>query len=361
MKFRGVPILAALILAALLSSCVSRPESDSAAAEGRLLFTDGRPADVWTMDASGAHRTRLTNTHVSESAPQWSPDGTHIAYEAKRRGQQALCVMDASGGGRRCPVPKRYVGPASWSPDGSRLVYVGGGVVGPSWEIYTVEASGGGITRLTHNRLGDFDPQWSPDGRSIAFSRNQTRSGHSDDIYVMAADGGSQRRLTESARFEEDAHPRWSPDGSRLAFTRGEEGASVVYVVDLDGDETKLATGHAFQEPVAAWSPDGALIAYAGDGIFVVDARGGKEAVRVTAPALGDKSPKGNSGRDVPLLAAAPMWSPDGAALLFHRTSLLQGFGFSTPVHVHLMRADGTGARELTTLRGPHAAVTNWR
>ena len=82
-----------------------------------------------------------------------------------------------------------------------------------NWEIYKMDADGGNQTRLTHNKVNDYAPVWSPNGRQIAFERVQDGNW---EIYVMDADGGNQRNLTEHPARDNDPH--WHPDGTRIVF-----------------------------------------------------------------------------------------------------------------------------------------------
>ncbi len=84
-----------------------------------------------------------------------------------------------------------------------------------AYEIYVMDANGGNQRNLTNNPTDDRNPSWSPDGKRIAFTSD--RDGNSE-IYVMDADGGNQRNLTNNDRSDED--PSWSPDGKRITFGR---------------------------------------------------------------------------------------------------------------------------------------------
>jgi Tol biopolymer transport system component len=78
------------------------------------------------------------------------------------------------------------------------------------FEIYTMNARGGGLRKLTHNRVNDSCPAWSPNGRKIAF--NSRRFGP-DQILVMNADGSRVKRLTRNGFW--DNCPAWSPPNRR--------------------------------------------------------------------------------------------------------------------------------------------------
>jgi Tol biopolymer transport system component len=134
----------------------------------------------------------------------------------------------------------------NFSPDGRTIAFES--LRDGDGEIYVVNADGSGQRRLTHNPARDFAPAWSPDGRRIAFVRDRGRGRtQRPEVYVMNADGSRQLRLVRRGR-----QPLWSPDGRRLAFTRGQSGGSV-YVVNVDGSEERNVTRGPARD--FAWSP----------------------------------------------------------------------------------------------------------
>ena len=168
-------------------------------------------------------------------------------------------------------------------------------------EIYVMDADGGNQKRLTNNKASDKFPTWSPDRTKIAFVSD--RKGGLLQIYVMDAHGKHTIKLTDAR--QEKGSLDWSPDGKKIAFTswKGQDRQNPrITVMDADGKNSfKLTDG---QEP--SWSPDGQRIAFSSgrdfdDQIFVIGVDGGRRK-RVTK----DGAIKGT-----------PAWSPDGKRIAY--------------------------------------------
>src|SRR6266550_1308471 len=253
--------------------------------------------------------------------PNWSPDGTRIAFLSARDGYWNIYAVNADGSGIiRLTNDSAYADhDYSWSPDGSRLAFSAGRL---TRDIFVINTDGTGLTRLTTDSLSDFAPAWSPDGSKIAFSSNRdTGDGYDLSIYVMTADGSDAIRLTnDSAR---DSDPNWSPDGSKLAFTRdwpSDTSKSGVHVMNADGSGLqRISQGHS-----PRWSPDGTKILFLGMGIGVSDPNGsGLHRIAVSYDSNPITSPAG--------------WSPDGTKIAF------VNLGW-----IWVVNADGSGLQNLT-------------
>jgi TolB protein len=201
--------------------------------------------EIYVMNVDGSGKTNLTNDPANDWGPAWSPDGRQIAFSSMRASGflPQLFVMDADGGNVQQLTEREGEYP-SWSPDGSRIVFMSQEPAGANnYEIYVINSDGSGATRLTNQSGSDGWPVWSPDGTTIAFTseRADCRYSTADDclesdeedalrtIWLMAADGGNQRRLTDIyGQFM-----TWSPDGRWIAF--GSYGG--LHLVAVDGSE----------------------------------------------------------------------------------------------------------------------------
>ncbi|MCC7009637.1 MAG: PD40 domain-containing protein [Acidobacteria bacterium] len=142
-----------------------------------------------------------------------------------------------------------------WSPDGTRIAYASDRLGNADIWIQAV-AEATPPVRVTSSAANDWQPAWSPDGRFIAFRSERDGGG----LFVVAADGGAERRLTDFG-----THPRWSPSGDLILFSRaGAEtaGATRLCLIRPDGTGLASVASPALSRLTvvnAAWHPDGRL------------------------------------------------------------------------------------------------------
>ena len=210
--------------------------------------------EIYVMDADGGNRENLSNHPVDDKDPDWSPDGTKIAFVSDRNdGEYQIYVMDADGTNQvrltDGPRRKRY---PDWSPDGGKIAFaVHDGIS----HIEVMDADGHNRVALENDASG---PSWSPDGGKIAFV--SIRDGGLE-IYVIGADGQGLERLTHG--FLGGFSPSFSPGGDWIAYYASHEGFSNIFVVGADGETRKRVTRNQEDHYHPAWSPDGQTIAYA--------------------------------------------------------------------------------------------------
>lgn len=127
-------------------------------------------------------------------------------------------------------------------------------------EIYTCNADGSNVTRLTTNTYDDGAPAWSPDGTMIAYV--SSRNGRYE-IYIMNADGSNVVQRTSSASH--GANPTWSPDGTMIAYSDFSNGSNNISVVGAASGSPSLLFSLPGWEAQPAWSPNGSKIALVSD------------------------------------------------------------------------------------------------
>lgn len=235
---------------------------------------DGDTIAVYSVNVDGSDLTRLvrplreSGSWSSDLAPELSPDGSKIAYTrgiATQTSGEAdhIHVIDSTGSGR----PKQLTEGSftatlwpTWSPDGSRLAFAQG--EGDSSSIWVMNANGKNGRALTEDDLvedatftPDEFPTWSPDGERIAYTTFLPDG--NDDIFVMNADGSSPTRLTSGPEY--DADPDWSPNGRLIAFSRDGD----IYTMSPDGSGARQLTRGSARDGAPAWSRDGRWLAFA--------------------------------------------------------------------------------------------------
>ena len=129
-------------------------------------------------------------------------------------------------------------------------------------DIVTVATKGGNSKQLTNDSAKDYEPAWSPDGKTSAFVSDRDGTPY---IYLMDADGNNQQRLSKGDKGEWE--PAWSPDGQKIAFVLSESTTLTnIYIVNADGTHLHSLTNETAgynENPV--WSPDGMMLAFWSD------------------------------------------------------------------------------------------------
>jgi TolB protein len=236
-----------------------------------------------------------------------------IAYESDIAGPLEVFVMHSDGSKKRRLTHSGHNGQPRWSPDGRKIVYVHGGCSNTGCNpatpsaLWTMNADGSAKHRLTTGSSVDNDPRWSPDGKSIAFSRGTscTNDGCHINIWLIRPDGTDARALTRDGR---SAEPTWSPDETKIAFDRWDVSGSRtdLYVMKADGTSEHNVTSRVSVSSLdvasPAWSPDGRTIMFTPFGLF--------------GSALAFISPNGTNLRSLDPFGSdsvgEPAWSPDG-------------------------------------------------
>jgi TolB protein len=201
-------------------------------------------SDIWIMDSSGREARQLTrngNPVRSRSiwafAPQWSPDGSLIAYLSDTGTRDlALWQMDPNGERvRRLSFLSDWTGGIqgpSWSPDGERLA-VSAFLPDQPQQVFLFEVRANQWAALTAAPGGAYDPRFSPDGRHIAYV---LREEGKHDLWLMNVETRNTLKLTSDGLSRA---PVWSPSGDQLVFLSGRGGTwdiwTMAVLIDAEG------------------------------------------------------------------------------------------------------------------------------
>jgi TolB protein len=165
-------------------------------------------SDILLFGTNGSVIKRLTPSNGAiDVSPDWSPDESRIVFCSNRGGGPQVYTMNRDGSAvkRLSYVSSNYCTSPSWSPKGDKIAFVCRADAG--FQLFVTNADGGEALQLTS--AGDNeDPDWSPDGRYLAFSSTISRNG-TPRISMIRADGANFRELT-SGRIG-DSMPSWSP------------------------------------------------------------------------------------------------------------------------------------------------------
>src|SRR5207302_509420 len=198
-----------------------------------LYLADGEPKGaqlfVRWMDAEGAS-SQVTRVLEKPANPRWAPDGKSIAF--------VMLVPDSTLWTISLPKPPEG---AKWTPDGRAIVF--DGLRDSTWDrqyqvsrVYALDVASGTIKPLVSRPGFWANPVVSPDGRSVAFSGNDSteHTHRTSDLWVMGIDGSGVRDVSKSFdRDPGDLH--WAPDGKGVFFQAGGRGSINVHYADLAG------------------------------------------------------------------------------------------------------------------------------
>jgi Tol biopolymer transport system component len=197
--------------------------------------------EIYIASADGKEHRNLTKNPANDWGPDWSPDGTTIAFNSDRDRETGTrgYLVNRDGSNLRRIEADMWLEYPSWSPDGQKLAFMG--ALGSNYELFVVELATGKVTQLTTSPGHDGWPAWSPDGSTIAFTSVRDDCsfaprdaecwrtgdiGEHFDIWTISADGSNPRRVTpEFGQFV-----AWSPDGRYLLIS-----GSAPFVVRPDG------------------------------------------------------------------------------------------------------------------------------
>ena len=240
-----------------------------------LYLADGNTGKVKRRILKSGISSNYETYRFINSQANWSPDGKYLAFAAKRGSRDVIVIVDVARNKevKRIEVKLSGVTTPSWSPDGEQLVFTGydGGLS----DLFTVRKDGSGLRRLTEDKYADLHPVWSPDGRTIAFATDRggttnfkTLAIGNMRIALYDVDTGSIQVLDHMDQGK-NVSPQWSPDGKSIAFVSDRNGVSNIFLYDL-GEKalfqlTDFYTGSQGitpLSPVLSWAPKADRLAF---------------------------------------------------------------------------------------------------
>ncbi len=250
---------------------------------GSLLKGEVFP-DLYLANAETGERiTRLvksaTNPDFEQlrfiySQPSFSQDGKLLAFTGQRGGKDVLYIMDVARRKivRRIEPPVDQVLNPAFSPTNDRLVF--SGLSAGITDLWVVNIDGSDARRLNRDLHGDLHPQWSPDGRTIAFASDRgpdtdfdvLRFGKSQ-ISLMDVESGRVRVLPNQDGL--NINPQWAPDGRTVIFVSDRTGVANLFLFDLDTQEhyqltnvLGAITAVAEYSPAITWARQADVLAF---------------------------------------------------------------------------------------------------
>jgi dipeptidyl aminopeptidase/acylaminoacyl peptidase len=204
----------------------------------------------------------------------------------------------------------------------ARSLPIHAGAIVPIWLVWVLVIALLNERQTNDNGQYDMSPDWSPDGKQIAFA--SARDGDFD-IWIMNSDGSGVRNLTNNTTG--DYNPAWSPDGQSIVFSGAvgkPDEPTGLYIINIDGSHLRQVIDHECLHP--DWSPDGQLLVCSLNDILHV--------VRID----------GTNFHSLKVLGVSPKWSSDGKFIAYAALT-----GLNT-VNIWIVNADGTNPRSISTV-----------
>lgn len=273
---------------------------DQGVRDGEIVFQSNRDGnfELYVMDQNGKNVRRVTNHPANDIAPMWSPDGTTIVFATDRDDNWEIYTLQlhskeakeedggqltrlTGGGSNTSP---------SWTPDGRRILFVStrDELHG---EVYSMNADGSDVQRLTRHASVKESPLLTADGRYLLMALDV------DGRYVIGsmrlADG--EMHLLTSPRYH-SVHPSVSEDGLTILFSTNRDRNFEIYTMHLDGSNPTRRTQNADDDFHPVWTSRSGEMVFSRRGSIFIGTLDGKEEHRLSM--AGDRAPHWTSRRN---------------------------------------------------------------
>lgn len=226
-----------------------------------LFLADAKTGKILKKVASTATDSHVDQFNFLESAGTWSPDSKRFAFDVYEKGRSMLVVKDVFQGKTlekiEIPGVQAFANPA-WSPDGKTIVVAG--LVHGQTDLYAYDLKTGKVRQLTNDRAAEILPNWSADGKYLAFStdqisleRGRTNGTWTMNLAIMDMAAGTTEVLDLFAGAN-NLNPQFDKDGN-LLFLSDRDGFRNLYRYEVGSKKifqlTKLQTGISGITPYA--------------------------------------------------------------------------------------------------------------
>lgn len=209
----------------------------------KIAFTSTRNGkmDIYIYDLEAfmngdvTEPVRLTN-EGNNYCPAWAPDNSAIAFTTDREGGFKIYKMSIDGSNQQLFIDLPDAFNPAWSADSKKLVF--NAKADGSNELHKIDSDGENIVRLTNHNGDDQFADWSPDGETIAYSRNEMNT----QFYICSIDKNGENFVELLVSYDSDEYPIWSPDGSQILCRSSITGSDQLIIMDKDGSNSKAVT-----------------------------------------------------------------------------------------------------------------------
>jgi Tol biopolymer transport system component len=277
-RFVAVAIVGS-VLAILAGVSLTESGATTPGRNGRIVYAQEVRGtfQLFTIRSNGTGRARLGHLTGEALHPDWSPDGSEVAFQLDHpHGPAPFCVveiMNADGTGLTDLTGMRTgcEGQPAFTPDGQRIVFVRYDDEADVESIQSMDLTGGDRRLVTGTKgAGRTDPNVSPDGNWITFIRAK-KEGALQAVFAVHPDGSGLHQLTPF-KWEVAIKHDWSPNGKRIVlttnadFVRPHKSANLV-TIRPDGSGLKRLTRftggeHGKNAFAGSYSPDGRRIVF---------------------------------------------------------------------------------------------------